>query len=556
MSDFSKPYNVKYKPGRIQTLEPEQEVVLKQTWAYLLKYWGYDLAIPNEDLPFKESFVPSSFSNGQVLSASALARSTTRSSVTSLKTTSSIKKKGGLFGSKSKQSHIAPTPPENSKRMKQIQSQSSLNKYEPVTRASESTRSIFLHYYKEAFQYSKYYVPAEDAADDNSDLASIDSFVTASTSFSDLDTSSSDPTLVSKSNQNATDSKSKNGGSPISVPNVKPNTSILSSLSKFKPVDLHNSTVAGSRHLLLDNIILRFVRARKFVSEDAVAMAANSMNWRLHQFPIESWVNEGDAKSYLTGKNKGFIKSFTTEKSAVRGEDVNRFPIFYFQARKHFSSDSPLPETQRFAILTIESTRFCFREVSDSIDQATIVFDLTGFGLKNADNSTIKFLAEAFEAHYPESLGSILIHNAPWIFSQIWNVIKNWLDPVVASKIHFTKNIKEISKFIDPKYLPKEIGGSDEHKISYPKPSEADLNPPKKRDATFRKLMLERDEMLTIFFELTIKWVEATNPEVSAKYLRDKIDISTKLAQNYIDIDPYIRSPSLYDRNGTINMKI
>ena len=69
----------------------------------------------------------------------------------------------------------------------------------------------------------------------------------------------------------------------------------------------------------------------------------------------------------------------------------------------------------------------------------------------------MKFMIKCFEANYPESLGVVLIHKAPWIFSGeyspkivnqicllthflgIWNVIKGWLDPVVADKIHFTK---------------------------------------------------------------------------------------------------------------------
>jgi hypothetical protein len=29
----------------------------------------------------------------------------------------------------------------------------------------------------------------------------------------------------------------------------------------------------------------------------------------------------------------------------------------------------------------------------------------------------VKFIIKCFEANYPESLGLLLIHNAPWIFS-------------------------------------------------------------------------------------------------------------------------------------------
>jgi hypothetical protein len=29
----------------------------------------------------------------------------------------------------------------------------------------------------------------------------------------------------------------------------------------------------------------------------------------------------------------------------------------------------------------------------------------------------VKFIIKCFEANYPESLGLLLIHNAPWVFS-------------------------------------------------------------------------------------------------------------------------------------------
>lgn len=542
----TKASQVKSRPGRIQTLAPEQEVVLKQTWAYLLKYWGYPIAINAEDLAFRECFIPSTMSSDQALIASTLNRTSTRNSTNSNSTcmtgSTSTKKKGGFFSSKRKSSAPA-TPPANSKRMREIQTQSSLNNYEPITTASDTIRSIFLHLYKEGFQHSKHFAVVE-----SSDTASIDSFVTAFSSFADNDTAS---TLVSKSNLNIGISKSKTHSSSF-----KPNTSIIPKLSKYKPIELHNSLFAATRIDLLDSFVLRFVKARNLVAENAVAMLVNSLHWRHNQFPVDDWVLEGDAKSYLTGTNEGFIQNLAAEKSGLRGTDVNGIPIFYFKSRKNFSSNYPFADNQRFCIFSIESIRLCLNEVAQNIDQTTIVFDLTGFGLRNADNATIKFLAEAMEAHYPETLRAIYIHNAPWIFSQIWNVIKNWLDPVVASKIHFTKNVLELSRFIDPKYIPKEVGGQDDFEVVYPQPSKADVYPPKKKDATFVKLMSEREELFAVFIDLTIRWIEATNPEVSAKYLKDKIDIGAKLIENYIAIDPYIRCRSLFDRNGCTDFSI
>lgn len=88
-------------------------------------------------------------------------------------------------------------------------------------------------------------------------------------------------------------------------------------------------------------------------------------------------------------------------------------------------TDSSNNANKRFVLLTVEWIRLFLREVSESFDTVTILFDMTGFSLLNADYVTVKFLAECLEAHYPESLGSILIHCARWIFSSVCGISLN-----------------------------------------------------------------------------------------------------------------------------------
>ena len=307
---------------------------------------------------------------------------------------------------------------------------------------------------------------------------------------------------------------------------------------------------------LFDNFILRFVRARKLKLEPALNMMFKSLNWRYNEMPCDDYLFEGDAKSFVTGTNKGLIKNLTTSKSYIRGVDKKRHPIFFFKARLHYSSDSPIEETQRFAVLTIESCRLFLRDVTDGVDQCSILFDLTGFTLKNNDYSAIKFLAEVFEAHFPECLGYIFIHNAPWIFSTIWNIIKNWLDPVVASKIQFTKNLQELNQFVDIEHIPDYIGGEDTYAGEYIEPTEEHTHPPKSKDSHYYRLRRERENLLLRLFETSRRWAESVNPEVSSRYLQDKLDLDIELAKNYIALDPYIRCPFLYDRNGSLKLGI
>ncbi|KAK6464603.1 hypothetical protein DFJ63DRAFT_311904 [Scheffersomyces coipomensis] len=553
---FKKP--VVYRPARIQTINAEQEIILKQVWANMLKYYDYPIDISNEDLQYGECFIPSTSTVGfeDKSSFHELTRTTTRNSVNSSSSKKTSRSSRGLFGGKKETKETILSAPVDSKRMHQIQTQSSFEKYRPVTEVNPKFEAVFRGYYKAGMvvkdqESDDYYEDEDDGY--TSDL-SLETFVTASTTITDFD--GIIPTYnKSKSSSHQNNGYGGNSGhNSYSIANIKPNTSLLPFMAQYKAKNLHNGLYTALRNDLPDNFILRFVRARKWKYDNALQMMFKSLAWRTSgDFDPDNWVYEADGKSYLTGTNKGFIKNFSCEKSYIKGHDNNRNPIFMFQAKKHFGSDSPLNESQRYAVVTIEWCRLFLREVTDSVDQCSIVFDLTGFSLKNADYATIKFLADVFEAHYPETLGVILIHNAPWIFSTVWNIIKNWLDPVVASKIHFTKDAKELSKFVDPIYIPDYLGGEDDTKPFYPIPEEQDMYPPKRKDATYKKLIKERDDLYLKFLETTKRWVESTNPSISDQYLKDKIKLNIALSDNYLNLDPYIRCQGIYDRDGTLH---
>lgn len=539
---------VSYRPGRIQTINAEQEVILKQVWANMLKYWGYSVDISDEDLAFKESFVASTTttafgerSRGQE-GSNGLERVSTKGSIGSGSTDTSKKK--GLFLRKTAE---PAKPPATSKRMKQIQTESSSERYVPVEQPSEEYKYIFCNFYGEGNESDDCFETESDASSD----LSLEPFITALSSITDPGTEFT--TLpTSKTDQSAPPVN----GATISQFKVKQHTKLLPCLSKYEPSDMHSSYFSILRNDLIDNVLLRFVRARKFKYDDAITMLTKSLNWRQNELKVSDYFFEGDAPSYLNNTNEGFIKNFTVAKCYLRGQDRERNPVVLFRAKLNYSADSPLDDTKRYAIVTIEWCRMFLKEVTDSVDQCSVVFDLTGFSLKNNDLPAIKFLAEIFEAHYPEILGKILIHNAPWIFSTIWNIIKNWLDPVVASKIHFTKNVEELSNFIEKKHIPDYMGGKDEYTGQYPEPLPEHGRPSKKKDATYFKIKQTRDDDIVKFLDTTRKWVESTNPEVSARYLQDKIDLETRAAQGYVDLDSYIRIPGIYDRNGAFNISI
>ncbi|OBA19963.1 CRAL/TRIO domain-containing protein [Metschnikowia bicuspidata var. bicuspidata NRRL YB-4993] len=509
------PSNIKHRPGRIQSLESEQEIVLKQCWATLLIHWGYAVDLTPDDIRNKNAFVVSSvISNRAERHSSAITEP---------------KKKKSYFSKK-----LGPEP--SSKRLSDTRTRALREnhfKYKKVLVPSRDTVETFAAHSSESLANNC--VDAEDA--------SLVSFQTASDSL--------DGTLVDFSEGNARKTKILK----TEMVDPKSQKPVFPFLADYKPSEIHSCFVGTLKNDLIDNFILRFVRARKNNCEETVKMLVKSLNWRKHDVAVEELLREGDAPSVVTGENPGFVKNFMVNKAFIRGQDRDQNPLFIFQSRKHFALDSDLAGTERYALLIIEWCRLFLREVNESVDLCSLMFDLSGFSLKNADNAPVKFLTSIFEAHYPESLGVIIVHNAPWIFSTVWNIIKNWLDPVVASKIHFTKSFDDLQKFVEPKYIPKYLGGDDQRELTYHEPGPEHTLPSKPKDARYYELKMERDEILLRIIETTKYWVCSTDREASSRYLKDKIYLSYQLSDNYIALDPYVRNPGVYDRDGTLEIR-
>jgi hypothetical protein len=174
------------------------------------------------------------------------------------------------------------------------------------------------------------------------------------------------------------------------------------------------------------------------------------------------------------------------------------------------------------------------------------------------DYAPVKFMIKCFEANYPESLGVVVVHKAPWIFQGIWAIIRGWLDPVVAAKVNFTKTIEELEAFVPRSRVVKDLGGGEEWEWKYPEPQmEGDhvvenqmMADVKGRD----ELQLEREGVVKNFERETYKWInEAAEADKELKQIEDvRHRLADQLAENYWKLDPFIRQRSVYDRVGMI----
>ncbi|KAI2629544.1 CRAL/TRIO domain-containing protein [Hypoxylon sp. NC1633] len=232
-----------------------------------------------------------------------------------------------------------------------------------------------------------------------------------------------------------------------------------------------------------DPTLLRFLRARKFVPEDAYGQFSETERFRSAN-QIEVLYDTIDIESYEASRK--LYPRFTGRR------DKRGIPIYVFQIR-HLDShavskyekstettyskaktDGKTPaKLLRLFALYENLTRFAQPLSSECVDRphpetpitlSTNIVDISHVSLRMFWNlkAHMQAASQLATAHYPETLDRIFIIGAPMFFSTVWGWIKRWFDPVTVSKIfilHDHDVLPVLTSFMHMKDIPKSYGG-------------------------------------------------------------------------------------------------
>ncbi|KAE9985835.1 hypothetical protein BLS_004515 [Venturia inaequalis] len=338
-------------------------------------------------------------------------------------------------------------------------------------------------------------------------------------------------------------------------------------LAGTSPADIRTAFWDMVKHDHPDALLLRFLRARKWDVNAALVMAISALHWRAEDAKVDSDVILRGEQGMLdltrsenpADKKEGedFMQQVRMGKSFLHGVDKEGRPICYVRVRLHKPGEQSEASLERFTVYTIETARMFLRS---PVDTATVLFDMTDFGLANMDYTPVKFMIKCFEANYPESLGTVLVHKAPWVFQGVWRVIRGWLDPVVAGKVHFTNNNDDLGEYMDKSTIPKELSGPNSWSYHFeePRPGENDLM----ENEQAKIALLKEHELLSRQYEEVVKeWIasksshsttEKMSQTAESSFRQQRDDIAELLRANYWKLDPYVRARTVYDRTGEL----
>ncbi|OHE98549.1 CRAL/TRIO domain-containing protein [Colletotrichum orchidophilum] len=329
-------------------------------------------------------------------------------------------------------------------------------------------------------------------------------------------------------------------------------------LANQSPEALRATIWSMVKHDHPDALALRFLRARKWDVEKAFVMMISTMHWRLTEMKVDDEImKSGEAGALEAAQNsdpkikqlgEDFMTQARSGKTFIHGLDKGGRPICQVRVRMHRQGEQCEESLEKYTVFLIETARMV---LAPPVDTATIVFDMTGFSLANMDYTPVKFMIKCFEANYPESLGAVLVHKAPWVFQGIWKIIKGWLDPVVAAKVHFTNNVKEMSEFIEPSHILKELDGQEDWDYKYLEPVAGEND--KMKDTKTRDVLLAgREDLIHEYEETTLQWIKEAGTDKEAAIKAQREDIARKLRDDYWKLDPYLRAKCVLDRTGVI----
>ncbi|KAF2851274.1 CRAL/TRIO domain-containing protein [Plenodomus tracheiphilus IPT5] len=228
-----------------------------------------------------------------------------------------------------------------------------------------------------------------------------------------------------------------------------------------------------------DETMLRYLRARRFVPQEAFKQFKDTEDWRKENKLSDIFNNieidefEQTRRLYpqwLGRRDKRGIPLFLFEVAPLNSKNISAYEKDL--AKSKTTIPNVATKNVRLFALYESLTRFVTPLCSmvprshpeTPISQSNNIVDISGVGLKQFWNlkGHMQDASVLATAHYPETLDRIFIVGAPSFFPTVWGWVKRWFDPITVSKIFILSpaNVYQtLSQYIEHENIPKKYGG-------------------------------------------------------------------------------------------------
>ncbi|XP_078149327.1 sec14p-like phosphatidylinositol transfer family protein isoform X1 [Carex rostrata] len=170
-----------------------------------------------------------------------------------------------------------------------------------------------------------------------------------------------------------------------------------------------------------EEMILWFLKDRKFSVEESVSKLSKAIKWR-QEFGVTELSEESVKELYKTGK-------------AYVHDHLDKYgrPVLVVVGSKHLPAKQDPVMNQKLCVLLVERALSKLPPGSENI---LGIFDLRGFNIENGDFQFLKFLIDVFYYYYPKRLSQVLFVDAPFVFKPMWQLVRPLLKSY-ASLVRF-----------------------------------------------------------------------------------------------------------------------
>ncbi|KAL8465518.1 hypothetical protein ACS0TY_034859 [Phlomoides rotata] len=178
-----------------------------------------------------------------------------------------------------------------------------------------------------------------------------------------------------------------------------------------------------------EEMILWFLKDRRFSVEETVAKLSKAIKWR-EDFRVSELTEESIKRVSASGK--GYLHKHL---------DVHGRPVLIVDGSKHFPGEYEVYEDEKLFIFLVEKA---ISQLPAGKQDILVIIDLRRFQARNADLKFITFVFDVFYNYYPRRLSEVVFVDAPFVFKPFWQLVKPLLKSY-ASLVRFCseKDVKQ-----------------------------------------------------------------------------------------------------------------
>lgn len=186
------------------------------------------------------------------------------------------------------------------------------------------------------------------------------------------------------------------------------------------------------------------------------------LDWFIRDRSLDVAEAEEKLKEYLQWRDGGF-SGLTAEHPEVAREialkkaylsedpDVLGRPIVIVKAKLQVADTRDLEATKKLCVWLMDTALENLEGTGH--ENILVIFDLRGFGPKNADIPFLKFFIDVMFKYYPKRIANVLLLEPPFVFQPVWQVVKPLLGKY-SSLVRFS-NMKELKEYIGKADIPE-----------------------------------------------------------------------------------------------------